>query len=140
MQYAISCITVEQLARAAIYFDNAYAYADKRHFDTYQIDNHYARLLLMRAISEDVQSPISNFRHARKIINEQMRKERRYYPYRVASYYKEFYDKYENSLADNQKQEIMNAASYVLEQISKMDEARKSHKYVEECFINMTAC
>lgn len=87
LQYAIACLVIEEFERAQKYFDSAYAFASGRdHFDTYQIDNHYARFLLTKAArSANVTEAIPAFRKARAIIFQQVANERLHYPYRVAT-------------------------------------------------------
>jgi tetratricopeptide (TPR) repeat protein len=86
LQYAIACLAFDKLERAERYFEDAYSLAEKMDgYDTFQIDNHYARLLLEKALTkvamDDVVLLVDD---AKKIILRQMQGEFRYYPYRVA--------------------------------------------------------
>lgn len=88
LQYAIAMLTLGELPRAEKYFDTSYSHAKSRGWNTFQIDNHYARFLLMKAIaSAEATNCMAYFRKARTIVNEQISRERRHYPYRVAKLY-----------------------------------------------------
>jgi len=54
LQYAIAALVAKDFQRSKAYFDTAYSLADRLdHYDAFQIDNNYARLLLERAIQSD---------------------------------------------------------------------------------------
>ncbi|MBC8506289.1 MAG: hypothetical protein H8D34_15615 [Chloroflexi bacterium] len=135
LQYAIACITINEFERAEFYFDTAYSLARSRDWDLRQIDNHYARFLLSRSTYEgDSDTCMTHFRKARKIINNQMvGEDRRHYPYNVASYYGEFYEKFEPELSNKNRSEIGRAARYVLERIDKLPAGRQNNYYVKNC-------
>jgi len=82
LQYAIAC-----LDRAERYFKDAYSLVSSdSSYDTFMIDNHYARLLLEKAlVASSHVDAILLTEDAKKIIFRQMNVEiHRYYPYRVA--------------------------------------------------------
>jgi SIR2-like domain len=135
LQYAIACLTLNDLERADKYFDTAYSLAeDISGFDTYQIDNHYARFLLVTAIeNENSTTCMQNFRRARRIVNEQIIKERLRYPYRVASMYGEFFDWFERRLTASEREEIGRAARFVAERIAKLPDDRQQEKQIVRC-------
>jgi hypothetical protein len=134
LQYAIACLVLEELERADKYFKTAYSFAEQIKYDTYQIDNHYARYLLVKSIkSKDLTSCMADFRMVRKIINEQIKKERLHYPYRVASLYLDFYETFKGELSDEEKKEIGRAADFVVNRIKQLPEKRRQQKYVLEC-------
>lgn len=98
LQYAIACLATGKLERAERYFDDAYSLAGHG-YNTYQIDNHYARLQLEKAKMEPSASDsFELIRTAMKIVLQQMRDEVQYYPYRVArgvfDCYKRFVEKW----------------------------------------------
>src|SRR4029434_4627156 len=105
-QYAIACTLFEDFERAKMYFSTAYSLAEARDdFNTFQIDNHYARFLLMRSIrSHDQGNCMHSFRDARKLIFEQIQTERRHYPFRVATHIAEFYDTFATVLSASDRQ------------------------------------
>jgi hypothetical protein len=135
LQYAIACLTMNDLDRAEVYFNTSYSLAEIRSgFDTYQIDNHYARFLLVTAIENNDQNTcMQNFRRARKIVNEQITKERLRYPYRIAAMYADFFECFEGRLSMSDKTEIGRAARFVAERIAKLPEDRQLEKQIVRC-------
>jgi hypothetical protein len=134
LQFAIACTVFEEFDRAEKYFDTAYSLAEKREFNTFQIDNHYARFLLMRAIrSKDPTNCMKSFRDARKLIFEQIQTERLHYPFRVATSIAEFYDTFAASLSPAERQEIGRAAKHISARIDELPKERQDQRYVEEC-------
>lgn len=134
LQYAIACTVLAEFERAGIYFKTAYSLAEKRETNTDQIDNHYARWLLLNAInSNDDSICMREFREARSIINRQVNKERVHYPFRVAAAYGDFYDAFSDRLGKKSKEEIGRAAQFVLNKIASLPEHQRSNRYVVEC-------
>ncbi len=135
LQYGIASIILEDFERVERYFQTAYSLAESRDdYNTYMIDNHFARFLLLRAIRQgDPDTAMSAFRKARQIINQQIKSERLHYPYRVAASYAEFFDTFEARLTPNQRAEIAQAGKYVANQIAKLSEQRRQQKYVADC-------
>jgi len=139
LQYAIACLVFEEYDRAGKYFEAAYSYAERRRtYDSYQIDNHYARFLLMQAItSGDADKGMTAFRKARKIIFAQIRSDRLHYPFRVAASLGEFYESFAPKLKKEQKAEIVRAAEYIAGRVEKLPEFRQKQRYVIECWTAM---
>jgi tetratricopeptide (TPR) repeat protein len=136
LQYAIACTVLEDFERAGQYFDTAYSFAEVRgpNYDTYQIDNHYARFVLLSAVHDgDSTTAMARFREAREIINQQIKRERRHFPYRVAATYADFYDTFEPKLTADHKEEITRAAKFVADRIKQLPEMRQRQRYVIEC-------
>jgi hypothetical protein len=136
LQYAIACTTLEEYVRAEKYFEAAYSFADKfGTYDSFQIDNHYARFLIMRAIhSQEPAQSMPAFREARKIIFNQIQNERLHYSYRVASTFGQFYDAFGPQLNDQEKDEIKRAAKRIADRIETLPEMRQHNRNVEECW------
>jgi hypothetical protein len=140
LQYAIAALVdaekTDEFERAEKYFKTAYSLAGGLDFwDSFQIDNHYARFLLTRAISlGDVSTCMGAFREARQLIHNQIERERLRYGYRVATLYADFYDKFEPVLRPQQKEEIKRAAQHVCERIEKLPLERQNQKYVHTCW------
>jgi len=137
LQFAIGCLVGDDLKRAKIYFDTAYSLADSRDFDTYQIDNHFARYLLIETANAGlpIGSAIQNFREARSIINRQLaQRDRMHYPYRVACGYQDFVDKFGPKLSADVCNELAVAAKHVLERIKTLTEEQSSVREVRRCF------
>lgn len=134
LQYAIACLVIEDLDRSGRYFDTSYSFAYKQNFNTYQIDNHYARFLLVQAVQKlEAEPAMENFRRARTIINQQIREERRHYPYRVATHYQVLLDRFSSSLTLGQLQELGKGAEDVSQTIDNLPYQRSKHKYIVEC-------
>jgi hypothetical protein len=128
-------LVFEDFERAGKYFATAYSFAEAKDvYDSYQIDNHYARFLLMRAMrSGDVGGCMAAFRDARKLLSEEIQNERLHYPFRVAKLIGEFYDTFASALPPADKGEIGRAAKFISERIGKLPLERQRHRSVTEC-------
>jgi hypothetical protein len=135
LQYAIAALVSQSFDRAKTYFDNAYSYAENIDaYESYQIDNHYARFLLERAIVQrDSTSAVAVFRESRKLLFAQLANERRHYPFRVAANWGTFYTTFRSGLSEAEKKEIRNAAGYVVKRIEALPTDRAEHRSVREC-------
>ncbi len=110
-QYAIVCVNICQFDRAERYFKTAYSLAKNRKhgFSTYQIDNHYARYLLENQLYYRKQEgSLEVFINAHRLLNkngeiDSSKKYSRYYKYRVARAYKEYYDTFASKYAEKDK-------------------------------------
>jgi hypothetical protein len=138
LHYAIACTVLEEFERAEKYFKTAYSFAEARDFNAFQIDNHYARFLLMRSIrSKDQGSCMKSFRVARGLIFEQIQTERLFYPFRVATNIAKFYDTFAPLLSVEEKREIARAAKQVVDRIEVLPKERQDQRYVSECRTKM---
>jgi tetratricopeptide (TPR) repeat protein len=134
LQYAIACLVINALDRAERYFKTAYSLADAQNWDTFQIDNHFARFLLVNAIENlNSNDAMANFRKARQIINRQVKEEVLHHPYRVATEYQNFLDKFGVGLSTSQLSDINQGADNVLNHINSLDIDRRRHRYVRDC-------
>ena len=134
LQYAIACLAINDLPRAKTYFKDAYGWAANFGTDTYQIDNHFARFLLTEAIQNlDKPKAMDNFRQARSIVDRQIKRERMYYPYRVATNYQGFINCFGSSLTPNELKEVSEAAQLVLDPGTKLPAYRKQKRHVRYC-------
>lgn len=135
LQYAIAALSAKDLARARQYFDTSYSLARSQPwFRTYQIDNHFARYLLISAIENlTLIKAMENFRLARQIINQQIQDEKHYNPYRVAIEYRAFIDRFGSNLSIQNVQEIGEAAKVVNERSFRLPSSVKNHRWVIEC-------
>ena len=122
LQYAIAALFAKDFTRSDSYFKVAYAHAGGLdNYDTYQIDNHYARFLIARAIHRhDVDGAMSAFRESRKLLYQQLATDRRHYPFRVASTWSDFYSAFEAELDDDSRLELRRAAAYVANRIEQL--------------------
>ena len=124
-------LTLGELDRAEKYFETAYALARSRGYATFQIDNHFARFLLLRAIeSGDHETCMASFRGARNIIENQIKDDRFHYPFRVARTYHMFYEKFESRVTPSHKEEVGRAAEYISRRIEALPNERRSQRDV----------
>ena len=125
---------IDELFRARKYFETSYSLAKDRDWDTFQIDNHFARYLLLEAVElNDTKQAIDNFRKARVIIDRQMRNERIHYPYKVAILYWDFYNRYSSYFTEGLLIQIKQAADEVLKRIVQLQKYRRMHRNVRDC-------
>lgn len=102
LQYAIAKLGEQKYEEAKLYFDNAYTFAKRLSgFDTYQIDNHYARYLLDNVIYSDADEDFMKaFRQAHNILTDRSHlKDTKYYPFKVARSYLPFYEKFKSRMS-----------------------------------------
>lgn len=104
LQYAIAKTSDRQFHDARRHFDTSYALAKAiDNYNTFQIDNHYARFLLSGALHGDeldADDAFSVFREAHdKLMTERKGDEFRHYIYSVANDYEPFWRKYSKSFS-----------------------------------------
>jgi len=139
LQYGIAMLAFRDFDRSEQYFKTAYSFAEQLEgFNTYQIDNHYARLLLSRTIEDPSGvNPMTSFTKARDILLEQMNnRDRLHYPYRVASLIGPFCYKFGASLKPKERITVARVAKEVLRRISLIPSDRM-HPEVVACKENM---
>ena len=110
LQYAIVKLSEYDYGMAKQFFEAAYSFAAVlERFDTYQIDNHYARFVLENErINGSQATCMEAFRHAHSILMDSRHKlEVRYYPYRVARNYYPFYERFFNGMTATEKNEFL---------------------------------
>lgn len=120
LQYAIVMLSERNYDRAKYYFDTAYRYGDNMDgFDTYQIDNHYARWILSNELQSGSPSTcMEAFKHAHAILMDPKHKlEVRFYPYKVAGLYHSFYEKFFRSMKRHEKKEFLASCQSMLNRL-----------------------
>ena len=120
LQYAIVMLSERDYNRAKYYFDAAYKYGKRiNNFDTYQIDNHYARYILENERqSGNSDTCMEAFKHAHSILmDSKHKKEVRFYPYKVARLYYPFYEKFFKSMKDYEKKEFLKSCRDMLSRL-----------------------
>ena len=139
LQYAMAAIAANQLERAGKYFETAYALARKINWNSYQIDNHFARYLLLRAAaSGDKNAALDDFREASKIIAREISENQRlHYPYRVAAEIGNVFTKYRDVFTTAQRHEIISFAKFLLSALERLPEFRKTQRYASDCYSAM---
>ena len=120
LQYAIVKLSEYDYGMAKQFFETAYSFAGAlEHFDTYQIDNHYARFVLENErINGSQATCMEAFRHAHSILMDSRHKlEVRYYPYRVARNYYPFYERFFGGMTDSEKKEFLVDCQEILQRL-----------------------
>jgi hypothetical protein len=136
LQYAIAALVSKDYEKSGFYFSTAYSHASNLdRYDSFRIDNHYARFLLERAIDTDFNAAdrMIPFREARRLLRPQFAEDWRHYPYRVATGYFAFLTRFSAELNPSERQEIKGAATEILERIEKLPEGRLAHRSIQEC-------
>lgn len=96
--------------RADKYFETAYSFANKkREFETFAIDNHYARYILENELESGTpETCMQAFFKAHEILIDPIHKTKvRFYPYRVAQNYYPFYEKFYQTMSSADKQRFI---------------------------------
>jgi len=109
VQYAIAMISLDDLNLADVYIRNAYSIAQgMTSFDVTQIDNQYSRLLMEKCIREDRTDHYDILLKVHGLISSpRSLRDNKYYPYRVARKYYDYYEKYYGKLDINQKRNFI---------------------------------
>lgn len=135
LQYAILKLDEHDFIVADTFFNNAYSFASKHEdFDTYQIDNHYARYLLINAleVTNDPQF-MQIFKKAHEILIEPShQKDTKYYPFKVAQNYLPFYQKYEKQMKKADKELFFNACKTMLDMIDRFVQSMPQYRHRKE--------
>lgn len=93
LQFAIAKLNYSEFAMAKQYLKSAYQMAGRTNFNTYQIDNQYARLMLM-ADDSIPETPYERFCKAEDLLIRQLIDSQDKYPYRAAAaltYFKRYF-------------------------------------------------
>lgn len=115
LQFGITSLNLKEYDIAKIHFENAYANVNKMEdFDTYQIDTHYARLLLcyeMKTNRNNKDSAMLNFQDAHKLLYENRDTGVKLnYVLKQTSLYKDYYEQYKTIMSDEDRGEFTNKA------------------------------
>ncbi len=115
LQFGITSLNLESYDIARIHFENAYANADKMEdFDSYQIDTHYARLLLcneMHTNKNNKDNAINIFYKAHRLLHENSnRGVKLSYVLRQTSLYSGYFNCYKNMLTEEECQKFLEKA------------------------------
>lgn len=140
LQYAIACTTLKEIARARSYFDTAYSLARRRAtFNEFQIDNHFARFLLVEAIEEMAKDEaLNNFRRAHAIVRRQTQtQDRLRYPFKVALNYRTFFERFRHECTDLEIEEIRRCADFVEYRISLLKPGIAANHQIRQCRTDM---
>ncbi|KAA3441817.1 hypothetical protein C7I87_33630 [Mesorhizobium sp. SARCC-RB16n] len=140
LQFAISRLEDGNYPACEIHFRTAYSHASRKgNFDTFQIDNHYARFLLeSRTKDMSYRDDFKVFLEAHALLIKQaVKEEDAYYPFRVASGYLPFFIARGSSYDENQKNVIRKSAEEVISRAKLIPRGTKKHHHVEQCVANL---
>lgn len=111
LQFAIARLADKDYNNAKYCFENAYAFSEETNFDTYQIDNHYARFLLEDAVTNGLShNYMAVFKDAHeKLMTKRRGDEYKYYNFRVAHLYLDYYNAFRSNLSPAEIGEFIRA-------------------------------
>jgi len=123
LQYAMARLSLGELDIARRYFEQSYSYAKKINgYDTFQIDNHYCRLLLREAENvNDGDNAFKSVDEALTILKKQVLRENRHYPYRSAWNLEAVAKRHCRSWTDAQKKAVASSANYLIDAAHRLD-------------------
>jgi hypothetical protein len=103
LQYAMSMVAISEYSRAKLYFSTAYSFAEKKPwFDSFQIDNQFARFLLENEIEIGTKETcMIAFKEAHNILIRSS--DSFHYTFKVAINYYNFYRKYYTEITISEK-------------------------------------
>lgn len=110
LQYAILVLSSRDYPRADKYFETSYSFAKKKQeFETFAIDNHYARYILENELENGTpETCMEAFYKAHDILMNPIHKTKvRFYPYRVAQNYYPFYEKFYSTMSASEKKKFV---------------------------------
>lgn len=139
LQYAMACIEIKEYDRADKHFKTSYGYASSIHgYDLYQIDNHYAKYLLIKAIEVEKYPESYNLAiQAMEIVMKQVSREYKKQPYSVSLIVYDYWTKNEQNLTTEQKRNFDLFARRVIESILKLPEYLKSDQIIVDSLKKM---
>lgn len=141
LQFAIARMEDKNYHASLILFKTAYSHARAiKNYNTFQIDNHYARYLLeSRTHDPGYRDDFVIFVEAHQLLVKQARKERgAYYPFKVARNYLAFFRARGASYDVDQKRVLSGAASEILDEISKIPRTAQKYYVIDECRNDLT--
>ncbi|HVJ63414.1 MAG TPA: hypothetical protein VM555_11980, partial [Tahibacter sp.] len=123
LQYAMARLALGDLPIARRYFEQSYSYARAlNQFDTFQIDNHYCRLLLMEAEnSTDADVAYKSVIDSLSILKKQVLRENRHYPYRSTWNLDGVSKRHAESWTLDQRNSVVAAARYLIDAAEHLD-------------------
>ena len=123
LQYAMARLSLGELDLARRYFEQSYSIAKNSTFDTYQIDNHYCRLLLREAEeTTDADNAFKKVDQTIEILKRQVQRENRHYPYRSAWNLEGVAKRHQSAWSDVQKKRITAGAHYLVDAAKHLDD------------------
>lgn len=123
LQYAMARLSLGELDTARRYFAESYSYASRiPHYDTFQIDNHYCRLLLREAEdTSDQDAAFKSVDEALTTLKKQVLRENRHYPYRSAWNLEAVVKRHGSNWTDAQKKVVVDGANYLINAAARLE-------------------
>ena len=122
LQYAMARLSLGELDLARRYFEQSYSISERTDFDTYQIDNHYCRLLLREAEeTTDSDNAYQKVDRTIETLKRQVQRESRHYPYRSAWNLEGVAKRHKSSWTDEQRKTVVAGARYLIEAATRLD-------------------
>lgn len=123
LQYAMARLSLGELDVARRYFEQSYSFAEKiSGYDTFQIDNHYCRLLFLEAESTtDSDEAFRAVSDALTTLKKQVLRENRHYPYRSAWNLEGVAKRHGSKWTTEQKKGVIAAARYLVDAAQRLD-------------------
>jgi hypothetical protein len=131
LQYAIILTNEREYHNARVIFDTAFGKAKNSDFDTFQVDNHFARFLLESRMNSPAQFPdaFHALLEAHKRLRAQIIRDKyATHPYRVAELYPEFLTLRWPSFDSQQKDVSRRLASEMVEFLSNAKSRHRAQK------------
>lgn len=133
LQYAIACLAFGKLERAERYFDDAYDLVYPS-YNTFKLDNSYARLLLEKSMQcANMDDIILLVDKAKEIILSQMRVEKTYNPYRAALGFFKVYERFSTDWKPNHKIYFNFIFTEIHRNATQAVAQNRNHPYILEC-------
>jgi len=142
LQYAIARLaseTPEDLEKAKLFLDSAYAHALKRtNYHTLHMDNVKARYLILHSSTiKEINSAVIELNDGHALLLRQCRTEQSSAPYKAARNYLNFYNKRKHELSDQHKLLLVKISQQILDYIPKLKNSIQSEQVVRFCKTNL---
>lgn len=123
LQYAMARLSRGELDVARRYFAQSYSFAEKINgYDTFQIDNHFCRLLFLEAESTtDSDEAFIAVNSALTTLKKQVLRESRHYPYRSTWNLEGVAKRHGSNWTPEQKNMVIAAARYLIDAAQRLD-------------------
>lgn len=123
LQYAMARLSLGELDVARRYFKQSYSFAEKiSGYDTFQIDNHFCRLLFLEAENTtDSDEAFKAVDNALITLKKQVLRENRHYPYRSAWNLEGVAKRHGSKWTTEQKKGVVAAARYLVDAAQRLD-------------------
>ncbi|MDR2084146.1 MAG: hypothetical protein LBP67_04040 [Bacteroidales bacterium] len=134
-------VAISEYGRAKVYFNTAYSFAERKPwFDSFQIDNQFARFLLENEIEIGTKETcMTAFKEAHNILIK--KSDSFHYTFKVANNYYYFYNKFYSEITMSEKNYLEMACLTMFEKAKKYQDAVPGYrhsKYVKEFIKKIT--